>query len=95
MTRKPVVSPELEDAVWSTLYYDERSSPTIIFMLTGRTFSTPPLPPTEEQKIMAREIVEGLLFLHYTAFADAVRETAGEEIDLPPFDKSLIDVGGI
>ncbi len=95
MTEKPMVSPELQEAVWSTLYYDERSSPLIIEMLTGKVFDAPPLPPTEEQKTMAREIVEGLLFLHYTTLAGAVRETTGEEIDLPPFDESLIKTGGI
>lgn len=95
MTEKPAITPELKEAVWSTMYYDERSSPVIIEMLTGRTFATPPLPPTEEQKAMAREIVEGLLFLYHNTFADAVHEVTGEEIDLPPFDESLLKVGGI
>jgi hypothetical protein len=101
MTEKPAITPELKEAVWSTMYYDERSSPVIIEMLTGRTFATPPLPPTEEQKAMAREIVEGLLFLYHNALDDTIGDTTGrdtpqgEEIDLGPFSPSMINIGGI
>lgn len=91
MAKKPVISLELGNAVWSTLYHDERSSPAIIQLMTGRIFKTPPPPPTEEQKEMAREIVEEFISLHYHCLADAVRETTGEEIDLPPFTKSLLE----
>ncbi len=101
MANNPIVSPELEDAVWSTLYYDERSSPIIIQMLTGKVFETPPTPPTDEQKAMAREIVEGLLFLYHNALDDTIGDTTGrdtpqgEEIDLGPFSPSMINIGGI
>lgn len=100
MTEKPAITPELKEAVWCTMYYDERSSPLIIEMLTGKVFPVPPLPPTEEQRAMAREIVEGLLFLYHNALDDAVRDTTvrdtpGDEIDLGPFSPSMINVGGI
>lgn len=79
-------SPELEAAVWSTLYHDPRSTPVIISVLTGRVFETPPPVPTALQREMAREIVEELLSLHYQLLSQSVLEVTGELIEIPEFD---------
>lgn len=79
MPEKKAIPPELEEAVWKTLYHHPRSSPIIVRMLTGRTFDTPPPQPTEEEKQAASETVEELLATYYSAYRAACIEVTGED----------------
>ena len=80
------ITPEMEAAVWATLYHDPRSSPIIVQMLTGRVFETPPPRPTDEQCQMAHQVVEELLRFHYTNLNAAMIEVIVEELEMPKFD---------
>ena len=73
------VTPEMEEAVHRTLYHHPRSSPAIVQLLTGRTYDTPPHPPTEVQEQMAHDVVEELITIHYTTLRKACIEVTGED----------------
>lgn len=75
------MTPELEEAVWSTLYHHRRSTPAIVEMLTGKVFETPPPVPTDEQRLMAHDTVEELITVHYRCLNDAMIEVTGEGLD--------------
>ena len=79
------MTPELEEAVWRTLYHHPHSSAIIVQLLTGRTFKTPPPVPTDKQRQMAHDVVEELLRLHYRSLNEAMKEVIGEELEDNPY----------
>ncbi len=79
------LTPEMEEAIISTIYHHPMGGRTILELLAGRAFKTPPPVPTDEQRQMAHDIVEELLRLHYRSLNEAMKEVIGEELEDNPY----------
>jgi hypothetical protein len=73
------ITPEIADIALRALYHHPRSSATIVEMLTGVRFDTPPLPPTAEEEAQVHDAVEETITLYHSSFRSAVKEVLGED----------------